>query len=105
MFLGLDLKKALKAFFEKTPEEQAATKAQFKTSFMTKLHSKDNEMAAHRERWKVIVANVLIALTGIGLFAIGVCYGLTGHCFFNQTLREKHIQALEEEARLVAGIN
>jgi hypothetical protein len=44
--------------------------AQFKSSFSTLLHSKDLLMHEHREQWKPIVANILIALTGIGLLVI-----------------------------------
>ncbi|KTD64975.1 hypothetical protein [Legionella shakespearei] len=43
---------------------------QFKSSFSALLHSKDLIMHEHREQWKPIVANILIALTGIGLLAI-----------------------------------
>lgn len=43
---------------------------QFKSSFSTLLHSKDLIMHEHREQWKPIVTNILIALTGVGLLAI-----------------------------------
>jgi curved DNA-binding protein CbpA len=95
MQLALELKSDLKAFFEKQPEEQNATKEQIKASFIQKLHGKDQEMSIHREYWKVIVANIFIAVTGVGLFAIGVNYLLNGGIFFAQTKREKLIEAVE----------
>lgn len=42
----------------------------FKKEFSQKLHSKDELMHAHRAIWKPIVANILIALTGIGFLAL-----------------------------------
>lgn len=102
MLLALALKKELKLFCEKTPEEQVATKAHFKASFIEALHSKDDEMALHRARWKVIVANILIALTGVGLFAIGANYLLHGRCFFAHTTREKHVETIEHSGWLAS---
>lgn len=95
MLLALELKQDLKAFYEKPTEEQIATKAAFKQSFLKKLHSKDGEMSIHRERWKVIVANVAIAFTGLGLFAIGVNLLIHKQGLFTQTKREKLIRNVE----------
>jgi hypothetical protein len=58
------LKEASK--IEKTPDSLET----FKKDFHKILHSKDTEMQAHRKIWKPITANILIALTGIGLLAI-----------------------------------
>jgi TPR repeat protein len=49
-----------------TPEKEAA----FKSEFNQLLHSKDSEMAVHSQAWKPIIANILIALSGIGLVAL-----------------------------------
>jgi hypothetical protein len=49
-----------------TPEDEKA----FKSKFNKVLHSKDKEMAVHSQAWKPIVANILIALSGIGLVAL-----------------------------------
>lgn len=95
MLLALALKKELKLFCEKTPEEQAATKTQFTASFIKTLHSKDDAMTIHRARWKIIIANILIALTGIGLIALGANYLLHGRCFFAQTARERQLDTIE----------
>lgn len=100
MLLGLELKKELKEFFEKSPAEQEAMKEPFKALFITKLHSKDHEMSAHRALWKIIIANIFIAFTGVGLFAIGANFMLNRQYFFAQTTREKQIEAMEKEAWL-----
>ncbi|SNV07849.1 Ankyrin repeat protein [Legionella waltersii] len=44
---------------------------EFQMKFMNKLHSNDNEMQKHRMIWKPIVANLLIALSGVGILLIG----------------------------------
>lgn len=72
MFLAVELKQALKAFMELSPEQRNQKTLIFKNDFIQKLHSKDHIMSIHREYWKVIVANILIAITGIGLLALGV---------------------------------
>jgi hypothetical protein len=53
------------------PEKFAA----FKEEFKTLLHSKDELMMEHREKWKPIVANILICFTGIGLLALSIKAG------------------------------
>ncbi|STX81613.1 Ankyrin repeat protein [Legionella busanensis] len=95
MELGLSLKTDLKAFFELNHNEREANKAAFKQSFLTKLHAQDNLMSTHRTPWKMIVANVAVAFTGLGLFAIGAHYLLTGHAFFAKTKRQQCIDSIE----------
>ena len=95
MQLALELKADLKQFFEQEPHIQESTKIQFKTSFIAKLHSRDHEMGRHRELWKVIIGNILIALTGLGLFAIGIHYAVKGGAFFRQTTSEKLVDNLQ----------
>lgn len=94
LLLALELKKELKQFFEKPAQEQKMSIKQFKASFIKTLHSKDQEMSVHRQLWKVIIANILIALTGLGLFAIAANYLIHGSCFFAQTTRNKQIEAI-----------
>ncbi|KTC64645.1 Ankyrin repeat protein (plasmid) [Legionella adelaidensis] len=67
----------------RNPSSQS--KADFVKTFREKLHSKDELMATHRKQWKVIVANVLVALTGFGFIAVGLSLLLTGHGLFNKT--------------------
>jgi TPR repeat protein len=67
-FLKLTLDSFLIKFIYKNPtldEEKA-----FKLKFKELLHRQDKEMQSHRAAWKPIIANILIALTGIGLIAI-----------------------------------
>ncbi len=96
LLLGLELKKELKQFFELPNTKQAEELTNFKKSFLTKLHSKDAEMAIHRSQWKMIVANIAIAFTGIGLLALGIHYALTGQAFFSPTQRQKLVQDIAE---------
>jgi TPR repeat protein len=85
-----------------TLEEEKA----FKLEFSKLLHSKDKEMQSHRKAWKPIVANILIALTGIGLVAI--IAKVTAHAvsspifsknkafFFAQTQTERLAKKIEK---------
>ena len=96
MELALELKGDIKTFTEYPKAQQLAQKETFKNEFITKLHSKDDLMSEHRAYWKVLVANILIALTGIGLFAIGIHYLQTGHVFFANTQCDNLIQNAEK---------
>ena len=84
---------------------------QFQIDFATLLHSQDEFMATHRQLWKPILINLLIACTGIGLLAI------IGHAisnalikinkneqiytsdllFFAKTKRQQKLEILEEQ--------
>ena len=84
---------------------------QFQIDFATLLHSQDEFMATHRQLWKPILINLLIACTGIGLLAI------IGHAisnalikinkneqiyasdllFFAKTKRQQRLEILEEQ--------
>ena len=94
---GLALKKDLKDFFERPAAEQEQTLPAFKASFLTHLHNKDAQMAVHREEWKIIIANIAIALTGLGLIALGIQYAATGHCFFASTQRQKLVEEVAQD--------
>ncbi len=95
MLLALALKSDLYQFTQLTETEQDVQKETFKHGFITTLHAQDALMNVHRAQWKVLVANVLIALTGVGLFALGVNYLLTKHCFFAKTTREQYLDRIE----------
>ena len=82
----------------------------FETDFKKELKSKDKEMGRYRKNWPTIVTNILIALTGVGLFAIA---GKLIHSkvtqkrplFFKQkssTTSEKAINAVAKELDNVA---
>jgi hypothetical protein len=96
MLLALDLKADLRAFIELPSEQQRARKDAFRATFLTDLHSKDNLMSEHQAYWKVIVSNVLIAFTGIGLFAIGIQYLRSGQAFFATTKSNQLIHKVEQ---------
>jgi len=94
---GLSLKKEVKNFFELSLAEQEQTMPAFKDSFLTHLHSQDAQMGVHREEWKVIIANLAIALTGLGLIALGIQYAATGHGFFASTQRQKLVEEVAQD--------
>lgn len=93
---ALELKRDLKKFVTLAPHEQATQKIYFINSFLDKLHSQDDIMSTHRAHWRVLVANILIAFTGIGLFALGIHYLRTKELFFSETNREKYIANIEQ---------
>jgi len=103
MLHGLALKKEVKNFFERPTVEQTQRLPAFKTSFLIQLHSKDAHMGVHRDEWKVIVANIAIALTGFGFIALGIHYAATGQCFFASTQRQKLVDKVAEVHWLVPG--
>lgn len=96
LYLGLELKKSLRQFTEKSPIDQRHELNNFKQAFMEKLHSKNKEMAIHRNEWQIIIANIAIALTGIGFITLGIHYALTKQCFFAQTKRQELIQQIAQ---------
>ena len=55
-------------FFALPPKKR--NEAAFQREFLVLLHSKDQKMSAYRISWGTIVANIAIALTGIGLLSI-----------------------------------
>lgn len=63
--LATELDAMAKKFFAQSPEQRDFTK--FESNFSELLHSKDEEMSAYRFALGTIIANIAIALTGIGL--------------------------------------
>ena len=95
-------------FFGQKPEQRNF--AELEPQFSALLHSKDKEMSAYRISWGTIVANVAIALTGVGLLLIA---GKLIHSkvtenralFFFQkskTTSEEKIADVEHAASLIA---
>lgn len=66
--LANDLTIVTNQFFDQEPEQRNF--AEFEPRFSKLLHSKDQEMSAYRIAWGTIIANIAIALTGIGLLFI-----------------------------------
>lgn len=74
-----------------TSERQLAT---FKKEFKQKLHSHDALMNKHFKIWKPLIANILVALTGLGLVVLAIRLMYTkykfGRCsFFLDTTPEQ----------------
>ncbi len=105
MQLSLTLKAMLKEYMELDGPKKQARREQFSQAFITCLHNEDKFMVIHREPWKIIVANLLIALTGIGLLALGTKYLLTGNCFFAQTKRETLLAHIENKTKNLLQTN
>lgn len=81
-----------------TPEEES----KFRTEFKELLHSKDEEMSTHRARWKPIVANIALALTGIGTLALIIQLAYSKYktgkflLFWDKTKRQGLVDAMDE---------
>lgn len=93
-----------------SPYQLKAELLQFKDEFSDLLHSRDEQMAAHRAAWKPIVANIAIALTGLGLVAL-LGYLLmtklsTGHAafFFEKTHRQQQVDKVEQKLNQVCAL-
>lgn len=100
--LSADLEIMAKKFFAK-PADKNATE-EFKSRFLTLLHSQDKVMNTHhRGRWKIILANVAIACSGIGAVALAVRYASrrnTGRefLFFAETKGRRLVSNVERVA-------
>lgn len=84
--------------------------AAFRQQFKELAHTQDQSLHQHRAIWKPIVANILLALSGIGLLAlIGKAIAhtidaakekkpisLNRSVFFAETKSQKHVGAIEE---------
>ena len=68
--LSQELKERIDEFVMSQGTERPKDIQEFKSGFKLLLHSQDGLMHSHRHIWKPIVANILLALTGIGLVAI-----------------------------------
>lgn len=76
----------------------------FQADFLELLHSEDEAMSTYRVAWETLAANIAIALTGIGLFAIAgqLIYSKAteGRALFffqqSKTTSEEKIQVVEQ---------
>jgi ankyrin repeat protein len=106
--LASDLTDMANQFFEQEPAQRNF--AEFKPRFSTLLHSKDHEMSTYRIAWGTIVANIAIALTGVGLLFIAgkLIYSKVteGRALFffkkSRTTSEEKIADIEQSAQLIA---
>ena len=113
--LADDLQKRLEAFVLKsyiTPPTKTDLAA-FKTDFNRVLHTRDREMQEHRTEWKAILANILIALTGIGLlFLVGKAFAALGcqqnirgfnkSLFFGKTRCQELVEGVDKATNVVS---
>jgi hypothetical protein len=95
MQLAIELTEDLKNYHETSPEVQ--NKEVFKTDFHYKLHSQDDLMSTHRHYSKVVLANIAIALTGIGLAALVVSLLVRGHGFYNSTQGQNKVNDIDQQ--------
>ncbi len=60
----------------------------FQKKFKDLLHSEDKLMSVHREQWKPILANILLALTGVGFLLIlaKLTYSAVNACLNKQAM-------------------
>ncbi|MDR3504235.1 MAG: hypothetical protein P4L79_16840 [Legionella sp.] len=95
MQLAIELTNDLKDYYTASPEEQ--NKGAFVAEFHNKLHSQDQLMSPHRQYWKVVLANIAVALTCVGLLAVGVSLLVRGHGFFNVTHSQNNVNDVEQQ--------
>ncbi|CEG58548.1 hypothetical protein [Legionella fallonii] len=106
--LAKKLKKLTQDFITKNEnkERHEIDFSDFKNNFIKQLHSKDPEMAVHRQWWKVVTANILLALTGVGALFIVVRSLAQGKpsFFFDKTQREKNIIDVDSNIQNLCSI-
>lgn len=103
------LHKKLDQFYDESSSKQFSVEQfnQFATEFKHLLHSQDASLNEYRASWKTIVANILLALTGIGLLAIVVKTAFSvvkssTQCawhsclFFSKTACQENVERVEE---------
>lgn len=78
-------------------KDRISKKDAFIDDFKKKLHSQDQLFSEHRKHWKVIIANILWALTGIGLLTLSVSLLVRGHGFHSQTNGQRRIDAVDQQ--------
>ena len=121
--LADDLKAKANGFFGELLARELSVDEinQFQDEFKALLARENETMQKHREIWKPILWNILIACTGIGLIALAVNAGIVAidfmknsdkkplnvnqFGFFARTNSEKLIQAIEPTLNHFAGMN
>ena len=104
--LAQELHQEVNAFFNNATPNNKPFDYKFILKFTRLLHSQDHIMNIHRATWKPILANILFALTGIGMLAIAIrsyktfissnSYTWNDCLFFGRTNREKQIAHIEK---------
>ena len=100
MTMSADLKEQLYQFVQKPVAQQKSGLAQFKKDFAVRLHQENADnywaLGKHRHAWRVIMANTLLALTGIGALAIAINLAVH-HRFFGQRTRRQELRDETEQ--------
>ncbi|MDR3476905.1 MAG: hypothetical protein P4M14_02600 [Gammaproteobacteria bacterium] len=103
--LARGLRREASFFFIKnheTPEKASEALVSFQKRFLDIIKKKDNEMEIHRKKWKCVMANLMIAITGIGALAqiVNLAYSkyVTGEAtlFFSKTTRHSKLEKIEK---------
>jgi hypothetical protein len=103
--LARGLRREALSFFVKThetPDKAHMAMLNFQKRFVGLLKKKDQEMGIHRKSWRCVIANLMVAITGIGALAqlITAAYSkvTTGEAtlFFSKTKRQTKMEKIEE---------
>jgi hypothetical protein len=78
------------AYFGNQIEVKAACREQLSSALSTAF----KKMGTHRAKWKIHLANVALAATGVGLL---INYLVSGHVFFSNTGRQNKVQAIVDK--------
>ncbi|USQ13912.1 hypothetical protein J2N86_00745 [Legionella lytica] len=95
MQLAVELTNDLQNYYETAAE--ARNEEAFKNEFHTKLHSQDELMSTHRNYKMVVLANIAIALTGLGLAVIVVSLLVRGHGLYNSTQGQNKVNDIDQQ--------
>lgn len=95
MQLAVELTNDLQNYYEMAAE--ARNEEAFKNEFHTKLHSQDELMSTHRNYKMVVLANIAIALTGLGLAVIVVSLLVRGHGLYNSTQGQNKVNDIDQQ--------
>ncbi|WP_412758270.1 hypothetical protein [Legionella bozemanae] len=85
------LTRSINDFIETKKSSDQDKEKQAQITFTKNIEEGYQKLRTHREIWKPILVNIIIAATGVGLFLILANLLITGHTFFNQTVRQKKI--------------
>jgi hypothetical protein len=107
--LAKELNSKADAYFKQKNTED--TFKAFQKEFSQILHSKDQQMSEYRTNWSTIIANIGIALTGIGAFFLAghlICTKVTqGRALFffqkRKTTGEENIDKVEQAMMGLGG--
>lgn len=104
--LNLQLNHFIRTHSQHVPNYQDLSS--FRELFLLRLHSCDDLMSVHRESWKPIIANIIIALLSLGIApAVKAAHSkvTTGRCslFFVSTQRENLVKEIDMQTEEIAS--